>query len=192
MNLSRLLDGCRRGEEAAWEEFLRRFGDRLRYMACSALGSASHPQPDDVVQEVLLRLLRYLPTLNPTGTGQLVNYLKRTVRSVVSEEYRRRSASKRTRRESNASPPEAPDPEKELLRREGYRRLLGRLASGRYPERALRIVQWKVVEGRTSQEIAAAVGMTPSGVDSALCRILKRHREDRSLSAAPCCSGRKL
>lgn len=96
MNLSHLLDGCRRGEEAAWEEFLHRFGDRLRHMASDALGSASHLQPEDVVQEVLLRLVRYLPSLNAAGTGQLVNYLKRTVRSVVIEDYRRRSTGKRT------------------------------------------------------------------------------------------------
>lgn len=174
MEVTHLLDGCRRREETAWEEFLRRYGDRLHNMARKAARGQSDLQEEDVVQEVLMRLLRRF-SIRAESTGQIVNYLKRMVRTVVSDLHRRRSAAKRTWREPHEPP--APTPEELLQRQEGYRDLLESLAAGRHPARDLRIVHWAVVEGRSSQEIAAAVGLSPSGVASALNRLRNRHQQ---------------
>jgi RNA polymerase sigma-70 factor (ECF subfamily) len=57
-----LVAACARGERAAWEEFVDRFGPLLvalaRRMLARRTGSAQDPDVDEVVAEVFLALLR--------------------------------------------------------------------------------------------------------------------------------------
>jgi RNA polymerase sigma factor (sigma-70 family) len=166
----RLPAGCAARDEDAWVEFLRLFRGPLHAMAAKAL----RPDLDaleDVVQEALLRLVR--TALRADRPAEVFCYLRRTVASVVADRHRRRGRDKRT--ETTVAPPywPPPDPEEELLAKDGCRHLLARLAA---TERDTRIAYWAVVEGWTSREIAPAVGLSPSGVENALHRLRLRHR----------------
>lgn len=182
MELTCLLEGCRHRDEAAWEAFLLRYGGRLYNMARKAARGERDLQPEDVVQEVLLRLLRRF-TIRAESTGQIVNYLKRMVRTVVSDLYRRRTAAKRTWRESHETPPSTP--EEELLQQERYRDLLKSLTGGTHLDRDRQIVHWAVVDDRSAEEIAAMVGLSPSGVASVLNRLRTRCRVDAKTGYRP-------
>ena len=174
-DLPGLLAGCARGENAAWSEFLHRFGGGLRYLAWKAL----YPDPfhlEDVVQEVLLRLVKGRGKLRAERPDQVVYYLRRTVASVVTDLERHRTAGKRTRK-AVRPPRHAPsNPEQELVQKDSYLHLLDQVATGRHPHRDRRILHGWVIEGHTSREIAPQVGLSPSGVDSALNRIRQRQR----------------
>jgi len=90
-----------RGDEAAFEELLRRHGDSAWRLACRFLADASEAQ--DVVQEAFLNILRAAPRYRATAAFR--TYLARVVSRLCLDRARKKRPS------YMEMPPERPDRE---------------------------------------------------------------------------------
>lgn len=81
-----LLDGIRRGDAAAWEQFVDRFRGRLVAFAARRLGSAA--DADDAVQDTFVRFLRGLGAYR--GAAGVETYLFTILRRRIVDHYRGR------------------------------------------------------------------------------------------------------
>ena len=183
-----------------WEEFLDRFGLRMRNGLKRALRRSGARLADgeleDLYQEVLCKLLdqdrRRLAGCRATEERSIGAYLGRVAESVVFDHLRSKGAVKRGRRvlvrprrsvsqiaERAVDP--AASPEERLLARERRRAFLARcreVVGPRSPRRDLEVLYLAFLEGLSSREISRRVGrgLTPSSVDSLVHRIKRRMR----------------
>jgi RNA polymerase sigma factor (sigma-70 family) len=84
-----LLDGIRRGDGGAWEQFVDRFRGRLLAFAARRLPSAA--DAEDALQDTFVRFLRALPTYR--GTAAPETYLFTILRRRIVDHYRGRGRS---------------------------------------------------------------------------------------------------
>lgn len=186
--------------QAAWEEWVRRYGAILEGQVRRSLRLAGIPlEPEQVeerVQEVYYRLLQggdgRLRLLRRWSRRQVVAYLGRIAQRVVVDELRTMTASKRGglriafagclgRVADRIADPRG-NPEEEYMLAEGRRLLLERcrrLAASmswrQDRERCLRILRLALIEGWSSREIASAEGsLAASSVDTLVHRARQR------------------
>lgn len=175
-----LLERLRRTEDtAAWPRFVRLYTPLLFHWA----RRAGLPQEDaaDLVQEVLLLLVRKLPTFTYEPGKSFRGWLRAITLNKWRERGRRKALAEPGPDDPGlsavAAPPEA-DPFEEVEYRQ------------RLVQRALQIMQaefepttWKacwesVVSGRPAAEVAAELGVRVEVVYGAKSRVLRRLREE--------------
>lgn len=181
-----------------WDEFLRRFGGRIRegiYRAIRKAGvSFGGAELEDLQQNVYCKLLdrecRNLRHCRGREDREVCSYLCRIAETVTFDYLRAAAAAKRGRNRILRLPPHRQlelderavdpgiSPEEELLRRERRRiflRCCGASLGPRSRERNLRVLYLAFLEGLSSREISQRVqGATPSCVDSLVHRVRKR------------------
>jgi RNA polymerase sigma-70 factor (ECF subfamily) len=174
-----LLDRLRQpaGQEA-WNRFVNLYTPLLYYWA--RRDGLQEPDAADVVQDVLLLLIRKLPEFNYDRGKSFRNWL-RTVTLNKLRERRRRQGDAAPINGADLDDLADPDPAIPLGETE-YRQYLAR--------RALQLMQsefqpntWKacwetLVAGRSAGEVAAELGISEAAVYVAKSRVLHRLREE--------------
>ena len=198
--IEELLRRCAAGgDEAAWREFLRRFGPALdagvRRVARQAGLAGDSASREELLQEVYCRLLenrgRILLDCRGDTAPAVAAYLRRVAASAAVDRLRLLAAVKRGRhlqvrlrnldrgRWGGSFIAESPGPEARLLARERRRRAFARcrrLVGGRTPRRDVSVLFLAYCRGLSSREIARRLGggMTPARVDSLMHRVRRR------------------
>ena len=161
-------------DQAEWGRFVRLYTPLL-YSWARHVG-LQEPDAADLVQDVLLVLLRKLPDFTHRGPHSFRGWL----RTVALNKWRDRCR-ERTAAVGPVPEPEVPDSVAELEEAEYRRHLV---------HRALQLMQadfqpatWKacwelVVAERPAAAIAAELGLTPGAVYAAKFRVLARLRQD--------------
>jgi RNA polymerase sigma factor (sigma-70 family) len=198
MSLVELLRRCAVApEHSCWNEFVRRFGDRLRGGIRSAYRHAGCrcrlEDLEDLLQETYCRLLRQdrraLRGCRGRYDAEIEAYLHRLAQRVAYDHLRARGAAKRgwdlrkQHSDSNidldSTPGSAPGPERRLLWREQFALLESRCRvalAGPGLKTDMRLLRWVFVEGLSSREISRRLAgrLAPSGVDTRLYRLRLR------------------
>ena len=157
------------GREAAWEEFHRRYAHRLRAYL-QALWHGPPHQLDDLLQDTLLRTVKYLKPL--PDEEALWSWLTVLARSVVADHGRKQSRLGRFLRLFHQEPrPVLRDTGEELAR-----------ALTRLDEDSRTLLQLKYEESRSTREIANFLSLTEKAVEGRLARA--RHKL-RKILASP-------
>lgn len=178
---ARLIRRCQEGDEAAWAELYVQEGPRVARFLRRLLGPSR--DTDDAVQQVFVELFTSLPRFR--GDARLSTWLYRIACHVAGKKLR---GERRRRRRlaalldwlgvESGDAPTAPGPEDCVAAREE----LGRLADAvdALPV-GLRLV-WvlRMVEGLSSEEVAAALGLPVGTVRSRLHHA--RRRVDAALA----------
>lgn len=194
-HLVELLQRCAVAPEPAnWNEFVRRFRDRLRRGIRSAFRRAGcrcrAEDLEDLMQETYYRLLRQdrraLRGCRGRYDAEIEAYLHRLAQRVAYDHLRARGAAKRgwDLRKRNgeedldldSTPGPAPGPERRLLWREEFALLESRCRlalQGPGLETDMRLLRWVFFEGLSSREISRRLAgrLAPSGVDTRLYRL---------------------
>jgi RNA polymerase sigma factor (sigma-70 family) len=164
----------------AWERFYQTFTPLISRFALACRVPAV--DLNDCVQEVWAALVRILPDFDyDRGRGQFRSWLYTVVHGKAVDLLRRRARHKvacLTPQMAAALCGRYGDPATECERhaaREEVRRLLGELRR-RVSARSFRVVQLRWIEGRTVQEIAAALELTPQQVRFRHHRMLQKLR----------------
>jgi RNA polymerase sigma-70 factor (ECF subfamily) len=82
-----LVQRCRAGDDAAWEEIVKQYSRRIYSLAYRFTGN--HEAAEDLTQEVFLRIYRTLDQYDPQA-GNLSNWLMRVARNLVIDDWRKR------------------------------------------------------------------------------------------------------
>jgi RNA polymerase sigma-70 factor (ECF subfamily) len=165
-----------------WREFVALYQPLLQaYVRKQGLIG---PDADDVVQDVLARLLRALPEFDLNRErGRFRTWLWRLTRNILADRARRRQ--RRARAEAVRAEPEALDPpedeEPEADWRMLHRRRVLEFAKdqvrARSQPRTWTCFEEYVLRGRPCAEVAAELGVTPNVVAVSSSRILARLRD---------------
>lgn len=156
-SVRRLTAGLVDGEANAFHELVAHYGGRLLRLAVSLM--PNHPSSaEDVFQETLIRVVKN-PRVFETEAA-MWNWLAKITRNLVIDLQRAESSRARILR--NASPPTGtaqnnPD----LLIHEALEKM---------PREEADLLRAKYLEGRSSRELAAAMGLTEAAVDSRMAR----------------------
>jgi RNA polymerase sigma factor (sigma-70 family) len=177
-----LLDRLRRERQQGdwrrfvelYEPFIRRFIRMDARLAADA---------DDVCQEVMRKIVSHLPRFERSRVGAFRSWLRTITVNEVNDYWRRKlrgreAGAQELTIESLADPA---NPLSELWDREHGGHVLRRLQELVEPEfepRTWRAFQMRVLEERSSEEVAAALQMTRNAVDIAKSRVLARLRRE--------------
>jgi RNA polymerase sigma factor (sigma-70 family) len=205
---------CAGDEErsAAWAEFLRRYGARIRYFIRGTLrqagadgrGALGGVQEGDLFQNTILRLVEnnYAAMKRFTGTTEeeMMAYLAVISRSVVRDHIRRDRAFKRrgvneefdesTSSRGAARDPEAehPNPERQLLARELFSITQNAIAcrSGETSTRDRLVFQLHFMHDLSFAQIAECRGinLSKAGVEKLVNRLVDRVRNVASANSS--------
>lgn len=153
MEISELLDRCRRGDELAWEALVRQFQGRVYGIAYHYAGNAEEAR--DLAQDVFVRLYRRLDACTEDET--FVPWLVRMARNVCIDHHRR----VRARPQAGPTPVDemydlaapGPDPSEQYRKRE--RTDLVRKAMQGLSEISREIILLKEIQGLSLEEIAS-------------------------------------
>jgi RNA polymerase sigma factor (sigma-70 family) len=191
-------------DDRLWEQFVERFGPRLRAGVSRVLRRLEQPATadavGDLVQDVYCRLLERSglgSTFRGGSEGEVLTYLQRVCESVVVDRLRGRATAKRGGHTrfvdlhlgpggiADAVADGSASPEAQCLQRELRSALLaGCRADGPSRERNVVIFELAVLDGWTSREIAQGFdwGLKTGSIDSVVHRQRKRLK-DRGLEA---------
>jgi RNA polymerase sigma-70 factor, ECF subfamily len=100
-----LLRSAQRGDPASREALAQRCLPRLRRMALGRVNRGSALDPEDAVQETLLKAFSHLETFTPRCEGAFILYLRRILLNVLVDHGRK--AARRPRPASLEEEPEA-------------------------------------------------------------------------------------
>ena len=175
-----LLDRLRRdNDRRAWDRFVDLYSPLLFEWA--RRNGVPSNDAADLVQNVLVLLLRQIPSFEKRPGGSFRGWLFTVLRNCWRDQCR--AQKRQPIIAQGVSPDEqgGPDPIAELTDQEYHNYLI---------RRTLRVIQtdfpvptWKafwlhVVEGKPASEVAANTGTTPNAVYLARGRVLKRLREE--------------
>jgi RNA polymerase sigma-70 factor, ECF subfamily len=82
-----LVQRCRTGDAAAWEQIVRDYSRRIYNLAYRFTGN--NESAEDLTQDVFVRVYRALGQYDPSQ-GNLSNWLMRLARNLIIDDYRRR------------------------------------------------------------------------------------------------------
>jgi len=168
------------GNPDAWNRFVDLYVPLLRRWA-ARLG-ADGPDSDDLIQDVLVALVRTLPAFRYDQAGRFRGWLW-TVTANKWREFRRRAAA-RPPAATAAFEPDAisvPDPAEEADEAEYHRYLVGRavqLMQAEFEPTTWRAFLDTVTEDLPAAEVAARLGITVAAVYAAKARVLRRVRHE--------------
>jgi RNA polymerase sigma-70 factor (ECF subfamily) len=135
----------------------------------------------DLIQTVLLTLLRRLPAYERRPGKTFRGWLWTVLRNAWLDDRRARSRRPVVVAGANPDRQPAPDPVVEFTEAEyrGYlARRLVRVLETDFPERTWRAFRAHVIDGRPAADVAAELGTTPNAVYLARGRVLQRFREE--------------
>ncbi len=189
---------CRQGEEAAFEELIRRYQRELFGYLCRTLGDPT--AAEDVFQSTFLQLhakcrqfdprRKVRPWLYRIATNQAIDYQRRQRRHRIGSLQHPGLFDGR-----NAPPPDPAtgsdrSPEHLAIREENRRRVLQALAE--LPETARQVLELVYFQGLKYREAAQAldvpVGTVKSRLHAAIRKLdeaLRRHTQHQGLDAEP-------
>jgi RNA polymerase sigma-70 factor, ECF subfamily len=175
-----LLERARGGDRSAFEELFGRYRRRLAVLVHYKLpaGLRGAIDPEDVLQETLLRAFRGLEGFHYTAPGSFQRWLARIADNVVADMGRRRASRKRAAERQESHPPEPIDsrtPSRLLARKEQLAGLLGRLDA--LPPAYREVILLARMEGLSTGEVAERMGKSREAVSLLLHRALARLRE---------------
>jgi RNA polymerase sigma-70 factor (ECF subfamily) len=158
-----LLEGLRRGDEAAFEAIFHTYYGRVFALAYRLLGSAQ--EAEDVAQETFLRL--YLHPLPRGRNHNLLGWLMRVATNLGynAARSRRRRQEKEERPATDARP--EPNPAEQAIQADTTRRVREVLAS--LPERQVQLLLLRHA-GFSYGELATTLGVAPESVGTLLAR----------------------
>src|SRR5690349_5631487 len=83
------LRRAQRGEERAWRELVERYQAPVHALIWRLLAGRSRHRAPDLVQETFVRVLRALPTWDPSGTASLQTWILTIATRLTLNELRR-------------------------------------------------------------------------------------------------------
>jgi RNA polymerase sigma-70 factor, ECF subfamily len=162
-----------------WDRFVLLYTPLL-YLWVNRLGVAG-PDADDVVQDVFVALVQALPAFQYDAAGRFRGWLWTVTRNKVRERTRRALVPTAACDLNALAGPQGDDPEGEIDERE-YREYVTRraleLMRSDFEPASWRAFWATVVDGRTADDAAAELGITPNAVYLAKGRVLRRLREE--------------
>ena len=165
------------GAADAWERFVRLYAPLLT--AWAARAGLQPADADDLTQDVLLLLHRKLPTFRYDRDGSFRAWLWTVARNAWRTRMRRPAPRPATEAELHDLPdPDDPD---DLTESEYRRHLVGRAAQ--LIQADFQPATWKAfwectAAGRSAEEVAPELGITPGAVRAAKFRVLARLRQE--------------
>jgi RNA polymerase sigma-70 factor (ECF subfamily) len=174
-----LLDRLRRPNEAdAWSHFVELYTPFLYGWACRhGLGETDAA---DLVQDVLLLLVRKLPDFEYRRDGSFRQWLRSVTLNKWRETQRRRQPGLSEVDVANLpAPAEDSRLEEVEYRRRLVQHALSRLRDEFYPS-VWRLFDDHVGQGRSAQEVATQHGVTLGAVYAAKSKVLRRLRQELS------------
>lgn len=135
----------------------------------------------DLVQNVLVTLIRRLPAFERRPGGSFRGWLWAVLKNCWADDCRARARQPAIAGAVNPDHYEAPDPVVELSEveyRQYLTRRLIRVLERDFPERTWRAFWGHVVEGRRAADVAAELGTSANAVYLARGRVLQRLREE--------------
>jgi len=175
-----LLERLRRKDDPeAWNRFVDLYSPLLfEWTRRNGIGEAD---AEDLVQNVLVRLLKQMPAFERRNLGSFRSWLFTIARNCWHDHCRSRARQHALALGAAADQQRGNDPIAELTNAEyqGYllRRSL-RVIESDFPESTWRAFVLHVVEGRPAAEVAAMTRITPNAVYLARGRVLRRLREE--------------
>jgi RNA polymerase sigma-70 factor (ECF subfamily) len=174
-----LLDRLRQpGGSQAWERFVRLYTPLL--LAWARRQGFQEADAEDVVQEVLVKLIHALPGYE-TREGQSFRGWLFRVSVNQCRDFRRRKATRALPGDAGLAAVSDPSRESELEETEYRRLLVGRglqLVRPDFDDRTWAAFVGLMVEGRPAADLAAELNLTKNAVFLARHRVLKRLREE--------------
>jgi RNA polymerase sigma-70 factor (ECF subfamily) len=164
------------GREADWQQFVEIYRPLIEQSARAA--GIGPTDLDDVVQNVLLQLLRVLPKFAyQRGRGFFRHWLNRVVRNKVRDSQRQARRQPRLVPElhDQPGPPEFDDCE-ELFRRRLLEAAM-RHARPKFRERTWQSFTGRILEGRSGAELACELGLRESAVYVNSSRVVSELRD---------------
>ncbi|MFO0974307.1 MAG: sigma-70 family RNA polymerase sigma factor [Phycisphaerae bacterium] len=165
------------GGDAAWGEFVARYGDLIRGFAVRQGLQAA--DCDDVVQDVLVKLGKALPgfTYDP-AKGRFRGYLKTVVLRCIFDLSCQRRGERAVEKieeltQAAGASPDVDDAWEVEWRRYHLRQAMG-VIRAEFNDRDVAAFQQYSVDGEEAQAVAAALGMSLDAVYQAKSRILRR------------------
>jgi RNA polymerase sigma-70 factor, ECF subfamily len=186
MELTRhsLLLRARAGDDVAWGDLSRLY----RPLICAYLRRQSVPEHelDDLVQEILVSVVRGLPAFEHSGRPGAFRAWLRTIAYNESRDYwkstaRHKSTAAHALAEGMLAQLEDPDHSLNRFWEEEHDRYLLRrlldLIELEFEPATVRAFRRVALEGASGAEVAGEIGMTIAAVYAARSRVLKRLRE---------------
>ena len=181
-----LIDRIKNGDHEAFSALFEKHRARLAVLIHYRLGPElrSFFEVDDILQETFLEAFRDFDQFTYQSPGSFMSWLVRISEHVMADlarshgrQKRHAAAILRFRSESNPAGPEPIDsrtPSRVFAEKEGLQELLAKLNA--LPENYRQAILLVKVEGLTTQEAAARLGMTGESMALLLHRALKRFR----------------
>ncbi len=161
-----LLERCRRGDDLAWEAFVRRHQSRVYAVAWHYMRNAEDAR--DAAQEIFIRIYRRLDSFR--GEEAFLPWMLRLARNACIDAIRKRRArppaSDVAVEEADRLPATGPTPE-EMTASRSSRDLLYR-ALDRMSESDREILLLKEIQGLKVEEVAQLLGI-PTGTVKSRC-----------------------
>jgi RNA polymerase sigma-70 factor, ECF subfamily len=177
-----LLDRLRRSDDPeAWDRFVVLYSPLL--FEWSRRNRVPEADAADLVQNVLVRLIKQMSQFEPRPGGSFRGWLFTILRNCWHDQCRARARQPVIAPGISPDEQEGADPIEELTQDE-YRHYLTRrilhVIQADFPEPTWRAFWLHVVEGQPASEVATITGTTPNAVYLARGRVLKRLREERA------------
>jgi RNA polymerase sigma factor (sigma-70 family) len=142
------------------------------YRLCLRYGGGSAGWAEDVTQDVFVKLLEHLPRLE--GTGDLTGWLYRVTTHLALKRLRKERTflTKVGRLLTGAPPPEGPSPDALFEGKESARAATRALEA--LPPKERVVISMKLVDGKSQNEIAEALGFSKGYVSKLVARAEER------------------
>lgn len=172
----KLVERATRGERDAFEELVADVGDRLLSTIRRRVGKklGGKLEPEDVLQETLVRAFRSIERFRWQGEGSFRRWLEGIASHVILHTGRTHARKREIRIERD---PQAEDlsPSRNERRHERFDRLKKSLDELAPDYRT--VIRLSRIEGLKISEIAEHMGRSPSAIKNLLLRALKQLRE---------------
>lgn len=161
-----LIGRAQEGDREALKALLEEVSSPVRQWALASTGDPNDAA--DLVQEVLILLVRKLPTYR--GGSRFLTWLYTVTRNQAKEAHRKRGRQQRKMEHFTArgAPDSAVPPDQEGRIDEGRVRELVTGFLTELPQRQREVFQMAELQGLSSQEISAVLGLGVGGVRAAL------------------------
>lgn len=176
----RLVERCRAGDPAAFEELYRRHAGRLYNLAYRMAGSAQ--DAEDLLQDIFLLAYRKLGGFR--GDSSVGTWLYRLAMNHCLDVLRHRQT-RMSQRTDSLDAPEAPEVAARMPRLGGVSRLDLERAIGTLPAACRAAFLLHDVEGFAHQEVATLLGVSEGTSKSQVHKARMRIRAYLSRNAAP-------
>lgn len=175
-----LLEGVRRGDQAAWRRFVDRYEGVVAATVIGMIGRG--PDAEDIGQEVFIRFLKQANSFR--GDADVSTYLTRSAINLSLNAIKRRSRMRRwflgPPEDSIPAPDEAPDA---ALERRDLSEAVSRAIRRLKPDQRS-VVVLRLVRGLPTREAATVLGIPEGTVMSRLKRAQDQLRQDLKTAIA--------